>query len=173
MNDKKAPEGTSAQIREGEIGTKLEDVHDFLKFKRIAMVGVSRDEKEFSRRLFRDLRGQGYDVIPVNPAALQLDGVKCEAAVRQISPAPEGVLLMVSPARTMEMLQTCAEAGVHYVWIYGMSGPGPHLQEAVSFSREHGMNLIAGYCPYMFLPKTGFFHRFHGAINRVTGRYPR
>jgi len=31
---------------------------------------------------------------------------------------------------------------------------------------------VAGYCPYMFLPQTPFFHRFHGFLMKVTGAYP-
>ena len=39
--------------------TTIEDVEDFLNQKRIAFVGVSRDPKDFSRSLFRDLQRQG------------------------------------------------------------------------------------------------------------------
>jgi uncharacterized protein len=156
-----------------KFGKNITDVEAFLKFKRFAMVGVSRNEKEFSRTLFRDLRAQGYDVVPVNPAALQLDGVKCEATVRKVSPPVEGALLMVPAGRLMEALESCADAGMMSVWIYGMAGPAKIHRQAIRFCREREIALIAGYCPYMFLPKTAFFHRFHGMLNRVVGKYPR
>ena len=166
------PDASTEQELEGH-GNRRADIDTFLKLQRFAMVGVSRKEKEFSRSLFRDLRGQGYDVLPVNPAAMELDGVKCESSVRRLSPSVKGALLMVPASRLMEALQACADAGIFMVWIYGVSGPGKHHRDAIRFCRENGITLIAGYCPYMFLPKSAFFHRFHGTINRIIGRIPR
>jgi hypothetical protein len=32
--------------------------------------------------------------------------------------------------------------------------------------------LVEGYCPFMFLPGTSFFHRVHKFFLRLFGRYP-
>jgi predicted CoA-binding protein len=40
------------------------------------MVGVSRNPKDFSPGLFRDLRRRGYDMVPVNPLIMELEGQK-------------------------------------------------------------------------------------------------
>ena len=45
--------------------------------KRIAVIGASRNKKEYSRSLFQELLKHGYDAIPVNPNADKLDGKKC------------------------------------------------------------------------------------------------
>ena len=37
--------------------------NDFLGQRRIALVGVSRDARDLSRSLFRELRSRGYDVL--------------------------------------------------------------------------------------------------------------
>ena len=42
-------------------------IQDFLAQKRIAVVGVSHDPKDFSRSLLRTLRERGYDAVAVNP----------------------------------------------------------------------------------------------------------
>jgi hypothetical protein len=34
------------------------------------------------------------------------------------------------------------------------------------------MKLVAGACPYMFLPGAGFGHRLHGFVHRLLGRRP-
>ena len=52
-------------------------VQDFLAQKRIAVVGVSHDPKDFSRRLLRTLRERGYDAVAVNPDS----GVRRRCAV--------------------------------------------------------------------------------------------
>ncbi len=40
---------------------------EFLAQKRIALVGVSRQEKDFSRMVLRELVRRGYDVVPSAP----------------------------------------------------------------------------------------------------------
>ena len=44
---------------------------------------------------------------------------------------------------------------------------------AESFCTEHGMTVIPGECPWMFLGHTAPHHVIHGWFRRLTGRYPR
>ncbi|MBI5563817.1 MAG: CoA-binding protein, partial [Chloroflexi bacterium] len=37
---------------------------------------------------------------------------------------------------------------------------------------QHGMSVVDGQCPFMFLPQTMWFHRMHGFIKKVSGSYP-
>jgi predicted CoA-binding protein len=48
-------------------------IDSFLKLKRIAFVGVSRKEADFSRALWKEFRERGYNLIPVNPNAGTID----------------------------------------------------------------------------------------------------
>ena len=41
----------------------LETIEDFLAQKRIAMIGVSHNPKDFSADLFQELRLRGYDMV--------------------------------------------------------------------------------------------------------------
>ena len=53
--------------------TTIADISDFLNLRRIALIGVSRDPKDFSRVLFRELCERGYDMVLVNPSADKLE----------------------------------------------------------------------------------------------------
>src|ERR1035441_3344310 len=53
--------------------TVIERIQDFLGQKRLAIVGVSRQPKDFSRAVLREFREKGYDAVPVNPAAREMD----------------------------------------------------------------------------------------------------
>jgi predicted CoA-binding protein len=66
-------------------------IDDFLAHKRIAFVGVSRNASDFSRQLWGELKRRGYDLIPVNPDAAEIDGVPCVPAVTAIEPAPDRI----------------------------------------------------------------------------------
>ena len=52
------------------------------------------------------------------------------------------------------------------------TGTGSVSPEALGLCEQLGIRVVAGYCPYMFLPQTPFFHRFHGFLMKVTGAYP-
>jgi predicted CoA-binding protein len=150
----------------------LKLIREFLAQPRMAVVGVSHQPKDFSRMLFRELQGRGYDVIPVNPAANEIEGVQCFTRVQEIQPAVENALLMTSPAVTNVVVQDCAAAGVKRVWMYGPGSKGAVSPEAVAYCEAHGIAVIPGECPFMFLPHGTWYHRVHGWVQKIRGKYP-
>jgi len=148
------------------------DIDDFLGLKRVAVVGVSRNPKDFTRALFRELRARGYDAVPVNPALSEVDGVRCFAGVAEVTPPAAGALLMTRPSVTEEVVRECAAAHVETVWMYRAAGAGAVSASAAAFCREQGIRVIEGECPFMFLPDSGFPHNIHGFVRKVFGRYP-
>ena len=153
--------------------TSLETIQDFLAQKRIAMAGISRDPANFSVKLFEEFCRRGYDVVPVNPSAMEVQGRRCFARVQDIQPPVEAALLMTSPEATETVVNDCAKAGIRRIWMYRAGGKGAVSSKAVQFCREQGIRLVPGQCPLMFFPETGGIHRFHGFVRKITGRYPR
>ncbi len=155
--------------------TTRQQVDDFLALKRLAVVGVSRDPKHFSYVLWQELRQRRYEAIPVNPNAPELDGQRCYARVQDIVPPVEGVLVMTPASATEQVVRDCVEAGVHHVWMHKGAGGGAGAVDAaaITICQEHGIELVAGQCPYMFLPGTPFFHGVHGFFRKLTGAYPK
>ncbi len=151
----------------------MERVRDFLGQKRIAIVGVSREPKDFSRSLFRELRERGYDAVPVNPDASEIEGQPCFARLQDITPPVDGALLMTSPAVTDKVIHDCADAGVHRVWMFRGEGRGAVSAAGIRFCESNGISVVPGECPFMFLPNSAWFHRFHGLCRKIAGSYPR
>ena len=152
--------------------TSLSDVSDFLNQSRVAVVGVSRNPRDFSRVLFREFLRRGYDVVPVHPGVSEMEGRPCFASVRDIAPPVSGALLLTAPPVTESAVHDCAAAGVGRVWMFRAGGAGAVSPEAVSFCRAHQMRVVAGECPFMFFPRAGLIHRLHAWLRRITGRYP-
>jgi predicted CoA-binding protein len=155
------------------VTTTLKQIGDFLALKRIAAVGVSRNRKETSHTLWQELRQRRYDVVPVNPATTEIDGKPCYASVRDIRPPVEGALIMTTAAVAEQVIEDCAAAGIHHVWLYGGLGGGATSPATVAAAERHGLDAVAGHCPYMFLPGTPVFHSIHGLGKRLTGSYPK
>lgn len=148
-------------------------IEDFLACKRLAMVGVSRNPKDFSAGLFRELCERGYDVVPVNPLAEEVEGRRCFSHMQDIQPQVEAALLMTPPAVTEAVAKDCVEAGIRRLWMYRAGGPGSVSAKAVEVCKQSGVDVVAGECPYMFLPGTKGVHRWHGWLRKILGSYPR
>jgi predicted CoA-binding protein len=147
-------------------------IDSFLSCRRIAVVGVSRDPKDFSRMVFRAFVERGYDAVPVNASGGELDGRPAARWVGEVQPPPEAALLLTPPAATGQVVRECADAGVKRVWMHRGAGQGAVSPEAVALCRERGIEVVDGECPFMFLPDTGWFHGVHRFFKRLGGRLP-
>lgn len=151
----------------------LEDITKFLGCKRIALVGVSRQPQHFSRSLWQEFLAKGYDAIPVNPLATEIDGRQCFARLAEIAPPVEAALLMTStPDATDQAMQECNQVQIRNIWIYKSVDDGENHEHAVEFCRLRGSAVVEGYCPFMFLPHPALFHRVHRLFMKVVGSYP-
>lgn len=153
--------------------TSLRQIDDFFQLKRLAVVGVSRNPKETSYTLWQEFRQRRYDAVPVNPNATEIDGKPCFARVQDITPPVEGVVIVTTPKVTDQVVRDCAEAGVKHIWMYRGVGGGAVSKDAVAFAESNGMDVVEGFCPFMFLLGTPFFHKLHGYGKKLTGSYPK
>lgn len=145
------------------------DIDDFLAQKRVALVGVSRNSKQFANMVYRALKQRGYQVLPINPNADRVEGDRCYPDVCQLPEPVDGAIIMLPPARVAEVVRQCAEAGIPRVWM-GLQSVSP---EAVQLCREKGIAVVDGACPMMFAEPVGFGHRCHRFIMKLTGALPR
>ena len=142
--------------------TTREHIDDFLKQHRLALVGVSRKGTDFTRSLFREFLKRGYDAVPVNPDAEELDGRRCFHRVQEITPPVDGALLLTSPKVTESVVMECAATGIPRIWMYRAGGKGAVSLAAVAYCRSKGIAVVPGFCPFMFWKDASFFHRVHG-----------
>jgi len=143
--------------------THREAVERFLASKRIALVGVSRNPKDFSRAVFTALVKAGYEVVPVNPGVEELEGRRCFARLSGVAPPVEAALLMVASAQAEEVTRDAIDAGVKQVWFHRGVGPGAASPAALELCAKAGVAVVDELCPFMVLqPPTGWAHRLHG-----------
>jgi len=151
--------------------TSMDAVQDFLAQRKIAMVGVSRDEKDFSRAVYRQLRGS-HDLVPVHA---EVDEIEGDPTVRSVDALPadiDGILVMTSPERTDEVVEAAIEAGIPRVWLFKGAGKGSVTDHAVALCVDHGIEVIDGQCPLMFAEPVATFHKVHAFGKKVAHTYP-
>jgi uncharacterized protein len=144
----------------------------FLAHRRLAFVGVSRDPKDFSRSLFRDWQARGYELVPIHPEAAEIEGRKAYPRIADVDPPVRAAFVMTPPAQTERVARECADAGVEALWMHRGVGQGAVSDAAVAACRSRGMSVVAGACPFMFLPGSGGVHAFHRFVLKLFGRLP-
>jgi predicted CoA-binding protein len=148
----------------------LDRAQAFLTAKRIAVVGVSRNEKDFSRMLFRELLRRGYDAVPVNPALAEAEGRRAYGRISEVVPPVEAALLLTHPSATEAVLRDALSAGVRKIWLHRGAGTGSATPTALELCEASGIEAVHDLCPFMALPDAGFPHRVHGFVRRRFGR---
>jgi predicted CoA-binding protein len=145
----------------------FEGARRFLARRRFAVVGVSRDPRQFSRALLRELLARGYDAVPVNPAAAgaELEGRACAGALSAVRPPVEAALLVVPASAAAAAAREAIAAGVRQLWFHGGSGR-LSTPEAIAACRDAGVEVVDQVCPLMVLPEAGWFHRMHARFRR-------
>jgi predicted CoA-binding protein len=153
--------------------TSLKSIESFLASSPIAAIGVSRNEKDFGRGLYRELIKRGIDVKPVHPQATEIDGRACVASVGQLDPVPEAAIVMTSSQALDNIVKDCIAAGVKRVWLLRDMGDKKLRTKAVNALRGAGIEVIDGKCPDMFLEGSGFPHNFHAILTKLFRAYPK
>lgn len=144
----------------------IEAAERFLRLRRIAMVGVSRQERDFSRRVLDAFVERGYDVVPVHPSAAEIAGRRAFARASEIVPPVEGAFLLVPPAKADEVTADVLAAGIRQIWFQGGGAPGAASPEALARCKAAGVEPVAQLCAFMMLPGAGWFHRLHASFRK-------
>ena len=112
------------------------NVHDFLAQKRIAVAGVSHNDRHHptGNLIYRRLKKTGHDVFAVNPGMQTFDGDRCFADLKSIPGGVDGVVIATRPEATERIVRDCHAAGVRSVWMHQSFAKGTSVSpEAVEF----------------------------------------
>lgn len=140
-------------------------VEEFLKEKRIAVVGVSRT-RGFGNLAYKALASQGYEVFPVNSLAETVEGQPCFKSLADIPGRVGAVLSVVPRANTLDVVNDCVRLGIKNVWMT----QGSESKEAIDTAQTGKLNVVHNACILMYAqPKS--IHRVHRWINKALGLY--
>lgn len=147
-------------------------VAEFLAGRRFAVAGVSRDRRHAANFIYRKLRDVGYEVVPLNPNAGEVEGSRCYSDLGSIPGWIDGVVIATHPRVSIEIVRQCAERGVRRVWFHRSCGQGSVSNEAIRECRDRGLTCIVGGCPLMYCAPVDFPHRCMRWWLRARGRSP-
>ena len=146
----------------------LKQIEEFLASEPIALVGVSRNPKKFGYAAFKELKEKGMNVLPVNPSAEEIMGVKVFPDVNSLPDEVKSIIVMTSKNQTAGVVRDAKVKGIRNIWLQQMSDS----KEAVNELEGTDINFIRGECILMFF-KPHSVHKFHRALKKLFGRYPK
>ncbi len=145
----------------------MKDVARFLSLEKYAVAGVSRDPKKFGQQMFKDLRKKGMEVVPVNPKADTIDGVKCFGSVSELPSDIRGVIFMTPKEETLSVAREAIAHGIQDLWIQ----QGAETKSMIAELEKENVNLISNECIMMFWKPNGV-HSFHRFLKKIFGGLP-
>jgi predicted CoA-binding protein len=151
-----------------------EAADEFLTAGRIAVTGVSRTPGSHGANVvYTRLRELGYDVVPVNPNADEVEGDRAYPTLTDVPGGVAAVVVGTRPDRALATVEEAVALGVDKVWMHRSVDRGSVDPEAVRVGREHGLTVIDGGCPLMFGAASDRAHRVMCRFMTLTGRVPR
>jgi len=145
-------------------------IQDFLESKSIAIAGASTNKDNFGLTLMKELSKKGYRVHPVNPRYAEIEGIACVDTVKELPEEVEGVILAVPPKLTEQIVKECVGTPVKRVWMIRGVGKGAYDETALQICRDHGIEVVHGFCPMMFFGQG--LHKFHLWIRKNFSQLP-
>lgn len=146
----------------------LRQIEEFLGSGPIAMAGVSRNPKKFGFAAFKELKEKGLNVIPVNPNADEIHGSKVYHDIKSLPDNVSGLIVMTSKSQTAGVIREAKEKGIKQIWLQQMA----ETKEALKELEGSGINYVIKECILMHY-KPHSIHKFHGAIRKFFGRFPK
>jgi predicted CoA-binding protein len=120
--------------------TTSERIADFLAGEAYAVVGASADRSKYGNKVLRCYMQNGRRALPVNPGAVEIEGVPCSADLSSLPAGVHGASVITPPEVTEGIIEEAARAGITRLWIQ----PGAESERGLQRAQELGLEVIAG-----------------------------
>jgi predicted CoA-binding protein len=117
-----------------------EKIQSFLAGKRFAVVGASANREKYGNKVLRVYQQNQRDVVPVNPAGGQIEGLAAFADLAAVPGPIDGVSIITPPVVTEKVVAQAIDRGIKHIWMQ----PGAESARAIAAAEAAGANVIAG-----------------------------
>jgi predicted CoA-binding protein len=111
----------------------------------IAVVGCSRDPEKPSHTVPKFMKEQGYKIIPVNPFADKILGVKVNKSLSEINEPVDMVNIFRPSEQCLEVVKEAVNLKPKVIWMQ----LGIKNEEAAQLAKKNGIEVIMDKCFYI------------------------
>lgn len=134
-------EGKTCEIPK-ENATDAEIKGLLLKHKTIAVVGMSRNPEKDAHKVPKYMMEHGYDIIPVNPFADRILGLKCHSSLAGIRKRIDIVDIFRPPEEAEQIVKEAIKIRPKAVWMQ----KGIVSNRAAATARKAGIVVVMDRC---------------------------
>jgi len=134
----------------------------FLETRKLAIAGVSRDQKKLGYAVLKKLKEIGFDLYLIHPQTDTLHGEPCCHSISDLPADIGGLLIMTPKTETLGLVEDAVKKGIPNLWIQQMS----ETPESIEYAVSNKINLVAGQCILMFAEPVEGFHKFHRNLKK-------
>jgi predicted CoA-binding protein len=113
-----------------------------LRYRRIAMVGVSGNPTRASYRALVHMKSKGYTIYPVNPSYDEILGLKCYKSLLDIDQPVDIVDIFRRPETVMPLVSEAREIGAKVFWMQ----IGVINEDAAAQAAAAGLEVVMDRC---------------------------
>jgi uncharacterized protein len=106
--------------------------------KTVAVIGASNDQRKFGNKAVRAFVQRGYNVFPVNPNEVEVEGLDVFKSITDVPVRPEMVTVYVPPPVLLKLLPDIAAKGCDELWL----NPGTESDAVLAEAERLGLNTI-------------------------------
>lgn len=119
-----------------------DQIRQILSLKKVAVVGMSKNEEKAANYVPKYLISQGYDIVPVNPTASNILDRKCHANLSDV-PTPVDIVDVFRPSdQVLPVIQEAIKIKPKVIWLQ----EGIHNEEAEDLARRAGIQVVFNRC---------------------------
>lgn len=149
--------GNRAQLNCTRINDMKDSIEKFIAPRIMGVVGATDSAGKFGYLAYRELKGRGYTLYPVNISRRTIDGDKCFPSVLDLPPEVKNILVILPPAGTENLVIEIGPSAINMVWMQN----GAESEEAVALCKEKGIEVIYRQCILMHARPVRSYHLLH------------
>ena len=119
-----------------------DEIRRLLSYRRVAVVGMSRDPSKDAHAVPAYLIGHGYDVVPVNPSAASILGRKCYPSASRVGGRIDILNVFRPSDQVLPVVLDALPKGPRAVWLQ----EGIHNEDAEGAARRAGADVVFNRC---------------------------
>jgi len=119
-----------------------DEIREILSLKRVAVVGMSKNDYKAAHYVPKYLSENGFDIVPINPTTDEILGKKCYDSISDV----EGDIDVLDVFRPSDLVLPVVEEAIKkkpkVIWLQ----EGIHNLQAEELARKNGIKIVFNRC---------------------------
>jgi len=119
-----------------------DEIREILSLKKVAVVGMSKNDYKAAHYVPKYLSEHGYDIIPINPSADEILGKKCYDSVSDVDSNVDVIDVFRPSELVLSVIEDAIKKNPKVIWLQ----EGIHNPQAEEMARKKGIKVVFNRC---------------------------